>query len=308
MGRFLLRRLLLMLLTLLAISALVFSLVRIQGDPRFLLMDPLASISEEQWENMGRRLGLDKPLIYQYGVFLGQLARGDLGRSIFQRKPVIKVIRDKLPATLQLALSGLVFGLAMGIPLGVLSAVKRGTVWDYAGRFFALVGQAVPSFWIGIMLIFFFGVQLGWLPTARKGDLSSFILPSVTIGWFAGAGLLRLVRSSMLDVLDSEFVKLAKAKGVTSNAVIWKHAFRNALIPPLTFGALVIAGLVTGSIVVETVFAWPGIGLLAVSSVYNSDYPLTQGIVLVFTTVYVIMAFVVDVLYALVDPRIRYGE
>jgi peptide/nickel transport system permease protein len=308
MGRFLLRRLLLMLLTLLAISALVFSLVRIQGDPRFLLMDPLASISEEQWENMGRKLGLDKPLIYQYGVFLGQLARGDLGRSIFQRKPVIKVIRDKLPATLQLALSGLVFGLAMGIPLGVLSAVKRGTVWDYAGRFFALVGQAVPSFWIGIMLIFFFGVQLGWLPTARKGDLSSFILPSVTIGWFAGAGLLRLVRSSMLDVLDSEFVKLAKAKGVTSNAVIWKHAFRNALIPPLTFGALVIAGLVTGSIVVETVFAWPGIGLLAVSSVYNSDYPLTQGIVLVFTTVYVIMAFVVDVLYALVDPRIRYGE
>jgi peptide/nickel transport system permease protein len=308
MGRFLLRRLLLMLLTLLAISALVFSLVRLQGDPRFLLMDPLASISEEQWENMGRKLGLDKPLIYQYGVFLGQLARGDLGRSIFQRKPVIKVIRDKLPATLQLALSGLVFGLAMGIPLGVLSAVKRGTVWDYAGRFFALVGQAVPSFWIGIMLIFFFGVQLGWLPTARKGDLSSFILPSVTIGWFAGAGLLRLVRSSMLDVLDSEFVKLAKAKGVTSNAVIWKHAFRNALIPPLTFGALVIAGLVTGSIVVETVFAWPGIGLLAVSSVYNSDYPLTQGIVLVFTTVYVIMAFVVDVLYALVDPRIRYGE
>jgi peptide/nickel transport system permease protein len=308
MGRFLLRRLLLMLLTLLAISALVFSLVRLQGDPRFLLMDPLASISEEQWENMGRKLGLDKPLIYQYGVFLGQLATGDLGRSIFQRKPVVKVIRDKLPATLQLGFSGLVFGLVMGIPLGVLSAVKRGTVWDYAGRFFALVGQAVPSFWIGIMLIFFFGVQLGWLPTARKGDLSSFILPSVTIGWFAGAGLLRLVRSSMLDVLDSEFVKLAKAKGVTSNAVIWKHAFRNALIPPLTFGALVIAGLVTGSIVVETVFAWPGIGLLAVSSVYNSDYPLTQGIVLVFTTVYVIMAFVVDVLYALVDPRIRYGE
>ena len=308
MGRFLLRRLLLMLLTLLAISALVFSLVRVQGDPRFLLMDPLASISEEQWENMGRRLGLDKPLIYQYGVFLGQLARGDLGRSIFQRKPVVKVIRDKLPATLQLGFSGLVFGLVMGIPLGVLSAVKRGTVWDYVGRFFALVGQAVPSFWIGIMLIFFFGVQLGWLPTARKGDLSSFILPSVTIGWFAGAGLLRLVRSSMLDVLDSEFVKLAKAKGVASSAVIWKHAFRNALIPPLTFGALVIAGLVTGSIVVETVFAWPGIGLLAVSSVYNSDYPLTQGIVLVFTTVYVVMAFVVDVLYALVDPRIRYAE
>ena len=308
MGRFLLRRLLLMLLTLLAISALVFSLVRLQGDPRFLLMDPLASISEEQWENMGRKLGLDKPLIYQYGVFLGQLATGDLGRSIFQRKPVVKVIRDKLPATLQLGFSGLVFGLVMGIPLGVLSAVKRGTVWDYAGRFFALVGQAVPSFWIGIMLIFFFGVHLGWLPTARKGDLTSFILPSVTIGWFAGAGLLRLVRSSMLDVLDSEFVKLAKAKGVTSSAVVWKHAFRNALIPPLTFGALVIAGLITGSIVVETVFAWPGIGLLAVSSVYNSDYPLTQGIVLVFTTVYVVIAFVVDVLYALVDPRIRYGE
>ena len=308
MGRFLLRRLLLMLLTLLAISALVFSLVRIQGDPRFLLMDPLASISEEQWENMGRKFGLDKPLIYQYGVFLGQLATGDLGRSIFQRKPVVKVIRDKLPATLQLGLSGLVFGLVMGIPLGVLSAVKRGTVWDYAGRFFALVGQAVPSFWMGIMLIFFFGVQLGWLPTARKGDLTSFVLPSVTIGWFAGAGLLRLVRSSMLDVLDSEFVKLAKAKGVTSSAVVWKHAFRNALIPPLTFGALVIAGLITGSIVVETVFAWPGIGLLAVSSVYNSDYPLTQGIVLVFTTVYVVIAFVVDVLYALVDPRIRYGE
>ena len=308
MGRFLLRRLLLMLLTLLAISALVFSLVRIQGDPRFLLMDPLASISEEQWEAMGRKLGLDKPLVYQYGVFLSQLATGDLGRSIFQRKPVVKVIRNKLPATLQLGASGLLFGLVMGIPLGVLSAVKRGTIWDYMGRFFALVGQAVPSFWIGIMLIFFFGVYLGWLPTARKGDITHYILPSVTIGWFAGAGLLRLVRSAMLDVLDSEFVKLARAKGVTSSTVIWKHAFRNALIPPLTFGALVIAGLVTGSIVVETVFAWPGLGLLAVSSVYNSDYPLTQGIVLVFTAIYVIMAFVVDVLYALVDPRIRYGE
>ena len=241
-------------------------------------------------------------------IFLGKILRGDLGRSVWHAKPVGSIIAERLPATLQLAAAGLLFAVVTGVPLGVLAAVKRGTIWDQLARGFALIGQAAPSFWIGILLIFIFGVSINLLPTSRKGDITHFIMPSIAVGWFGAAGLVRLIRSAMIEALDSEFVKFARAKGVMRIWTIWKHALRNALIPPLTFAGLLIAALLTGSIVVETVFAWPGLGLLAASSVYNLDYPLTQGIVLLFTTFYVVVAFAVDVIYARVDPRIRYGS
>jgi len=193
----------------------------------------------------------------------------------------------------------------------VLSAVKRGTVWDYLGRGFALFGQALPPFWIGIVGVLIFSVQLGWLPAAFKGDgisIKHFILPAITVGWVAAAGYLRLTRSAMLEVLDSEYIKLARAKGLSNRTVIWKHAFKNAVIPLLTYSVLLLAGLLNGAVVAEVVFAWPGLGRVAlVQAVNNNDFPLLTGAVLVFVLIYLVLNFVTDVLYAFIDPRIRYG-
>ena len=195
----------------------------------------------------------------------------------------------------------------LATPLGVLSAVKRGTVWDYLGRIIALTGQSMPGFWLGIVLIMFFSVQLGWFPTGRQGGLDSYVLPMVTLGWFPAAAMLRLTRSAMLEVLNAEFVTLARAKGVSQSMVIWKHVFRNALITPLTYASLLIAGFITGSVITETVFAWPGLGRLGVQSVTNNDFPLMAAIVLMTAVIYVGANFIVDLLYAVVDPRIRYA-
>ena len=225
------------------------------------------------------------------------------------------MVRGFAPASLQLGLSATLFVLLTGIPLGMLSAVKRGTIWDVIGRTFAVFGQALPPFWLGIMLILIFSVNLDWLPSGTRGhDAASFAerllyfpMPAITLGWLASAGLMRLVRSSMLEVLDSEFVKLARAKGVGANSVVWKHAFKNALIPPLTFSALILVGFIGGTVVTETVFAWPGLGLMTYTSIINNDFPLMTAAVLVFTIVYVFAVFLIDILYAFIDPRIRYS-
>ena len=198
--------------------------------------------------------------------------------------------------------------LLVGIPLGVLSAVMRGTALDQLGRGIALVGQAAPSFWLGIMFMFFFAVKLGWVPPSGKGDWNSIILPMVTLAWGGFlAGSLRLMRSAMLDVMDSEYIKLARAKGLPTRAIVWKHAFRNALIPPLTLAGVSMPAILTGSITTELVFAWPGMGQLAVQALFSSDYPLIQGLTIMFTLGYVFVALVIDILYAYVDPRIRYS-
>lgn len=305
MSGFLVRRFWMALLTLFVVSMIVFGISRVQGDPRYLLYaDQTITKNDKQWEEFGKELGLDKPLVYQYALFLGRALKGDLGDSIWRYKPVSTVIWERVPATAQLALGGFIFSL-LAVPLGVISAVKRGTIWDLSARTIAILGQAMPSFWVGIMLIFIFAVEFNVLPTSRRGGLSHYVLPTVTLGIFPLAGMLRLIRSSMLDVLDSEFIKLARAKGVSYTKVVWKHAFRNALIAPLTFAGLLIAGLLTGSIIVETVFAWPGLGLLAIGAVQNSDYPVTQGVVLVFTTFYVLSSLLVDIAYARLDPRIK---
>jgi peptide/nickel transport system permease protein len=216
------------------------------------------------------------------------------------------VIVERIPATLQLAASAAFFSVIVGVPLGVLSAVKRGSLLDYAGRTLALFGQALPPFWLGIMLILLFAVRIDWLPTSGRGGITHYILPSITLGWLTASGLLRIVRSSMLEVLDSEYIKLARAKGVSNRSVIWKHAFRNALLAPLTYAGLLLAAFITGAVVTETVFGWPGLGRLAVQSVNNNDFPTMTGIVLLFTVSYLGMNLLVDIAYAYIDPRIRY--
>ena len=311
MSRFIIRRLFYMFVTMLLATLLVFVLSRIVGDPRLLYVQEGGyGLSEEAWEAMGVKLHLDKPVIFQYGYWLSDALRGDLGDSMLDRKPVMEIMLDALPATLQLAAFGWLFATVVGIPLGVLSAVKRGSIWDYLGRGVALMGQTLPVFWVGIMGILIFSVHLGWLPTGTKPDEFSFkhfIMPAITLGWFSAAGYLRLTRSAMLDVMDSEYIKLARAKGVSATWVLWKHAFRNAIIAPLTFSSLVLAGFITGAIVTETVFSWPGVGRLAFTSVDDNDFPLMVGLMLMFTAMFLVVNLITDVLYAYVDPRIRFG-
>ena len=305
MQRFLLRRLLLTIVTLWLVSILIFFMARISGDPTTLLIDDYASAST--LEELRASLGLDKSYPEQYWIFLKNAVRGDFGVSIVQKQPVGSLIVQRLPATLYLGLVAFVFSLVVGIPLGVLSSLKRGSILDQLGKVIALIGQSAPPFWIGIMLMFFFAVRLGWVAPSGREELSSIILPAITLGWFNVAANLRLMRSAMLDVMDTEYIKLARAKGVSQNIIIWKHALRNALIPPLTFAGITLGGLITGSLVAETVFAWPGLGQLAFLAVRDSDYPLLQGVVLSFAAAYLATAFLVDVFYAYVDPRIRFS-
>ena len=243
----------------------------------------------------------------QYWVFLKGLLRGDLGTSITESKPAREVIQRRFMPTLRLGIAAFALSVVVGVPLGILSAVKRGSILDQIGKLVALIGQSAPSFWLGIMLIFFFAVWLKWVPPSGDEEWNSIFLPAITMGWFLVAANMRLVRSAMLDVLDAEYIKLARAKGVPSTSVIWKHAFRNAMIPPLTFAGVTLGSLVTGSVTTELVFAWPGLGLLAIRSTLLSDYPVLQGVVIIFTLLYVAAAFLVDVLYAYIDPRIRYA-
>jgi peptide/nickel transport system permease protein len=305
MQRYLLRRILLAFLTLLAVSLIIFVMSRAAGDPRHIYLDDYST--QEDWDRLTESLGLDKPYYQQYGIFLGDALRGNFGESIKEGRPSMEVIIERIPATLQLGLAAFVFSVVVGVPLGILSAVKRGSALDISGKLIALVGQSAPVFWLGLMLVFLFAVRLDWLPPYGRLEISSIVLPAVTLGWFYAAANLRLLRSAMLNVLDSEYVKLARAKGVSNQSVIWKHSLRNALIPVLTFAGVTLGSLVTGSLVVETVFAWPGLGKLAIEALAGNDYPLMQAVVIVFTLMYVVAALLVDIMYAYIDPRIRYA-
>ena len=305
MQKYLVRRLVLAIITLLAVSLIIFILSRSAGDPVSLMLDEYST--QEDIDRMMAKLGTDKPYYQQYFIFLRDAVQGDLGDSIKEGRPVREVILEKLPATLYLGLTAFIVSLLVGIPLGILSSIKRGSMVDQVGKVVALLGQSAPPFWLGIMLIIFFAVAIRLFPTSGRESWNSIVLPAVTLGWYYAAANLRLVRSAMLDVLDSEYIKLARAKGVPYWGVVLRHAFRNALIPPLTFAGVTLGALVTGSLVVETVFAWPGLGKLAIDALYAFDYPLLQGVVVVFTLLYVLVAFTVDVLYAYIDPRIRYA-
>ena len=305
MQRFLIRRVITLAITLWVVSIIIFAMARASGDPRGVLLSDYAG--PQEWEEMGRVLGLDKPLVTQYALFLKGAVRFDFGESLIDNQSVMGIIIERLPATFQLAAAAFGFSLLVGVPLGVISAVKRGQPIDYLARMLALFGQSAPPFALGIFLIFLFSVKLEWLPTFGRTGPSSIVLPAITLGGFFIAANVRLVRSAMLDVLDSEYIKLARAKGVSSQHIIWKHALKNAILPLLTFSGITLGILITGALVTETVFAWPGLGRLAVTAVFTIDYPLLQGIVIVFTLMYCVASMMVDIAYAYIDPRIRYS-
>ena len=285
------------------------------GDPLILLMPDDVSgtsygFSQVTYAKMKAKLHLDDPVPVQYGYWLWDVMRGDLGIDLSNRRPIAPVIRERFPHTLQLAAGAFFAATIIGIPMGVLSAVKRGSIWDLIARGFAALGIATPTFWLAMVAILIFSVHLGWLPTSTKGEglaIRNYIMPTIVLGIGAMAGYLRLLRSAMLETLDSEYVKLARAKGVNSRTVIWKHAFKNAALVPMTYAGLLMVGLITGSIAVEVVFAWPGIARFAVEAVNGNNLPVLVAVTLIFTALYIVVNFLVDVLYAAVDPRIRYS-
>ena len=305
MQRYILIRLVQAIITLLGLSIAVFLSSHLTGDPALYLLGPDDGLAE--YEQMKKNLGLDKPLPVQYAKFLGEVAQGDFGRSHTMNRTARQLLFQAAPATFQLAAAAFVLTVVIGVPLGILSAIKRDTVWDTAGKLFAVLGIATPSFWIAIMLVLLFGPILGWLPTFGRGGPSHFILPAFVLSWASMAGVVRLARSSMLEVLDSEYVKFARIKGLQERIVIYKHAMKNAIIPVLTFGGLTLAGLLNGSVVIEVVFAWPGIGRLLLQGISQRDFPVVQATVLAAGAFYVITALLVDILYAYVNPRIRYN-
>ena len=304
MKRFVVRRVGYALLSLVVLSATIFVFVRLTGDPSVLLVEPGASKADI--DAVRTDLGLDRPLLVQYALFVKGLLRGDFGRSFYYRTPVLELYFERLPNSLLLALVAMAFSLAIGIPSGILAAVRVNGWWDGAGKIFALLGLSMPSFWVGLLLILFFSVYLGWLPSSGSGTPWHVLMPAFALGWYFAAAHMRLTRSSMLEVLGSEYIKLARLKGLPEALVICKHAFKNALIPVLTLAGINLVLMINVAVVVETVFAWPGVGRLFYEGIAFRDFPVVQVSVILSGFMIVIVNLAVDLMYAVIDPRIRY--
>jgi peptide/nickel transport system permease protein len=295
-------------LTLLVLSLVVFASVHLTGDPALVLIPESPDVSAELFLKLKQEWGLDDPFFVQYLRFLRKVVTGlDFGDSLVHQRPVRDMLLERLPYTLQLTAAGMFLSIAIGLPLGILSAVKRDSIIDQACKLFAVFGMAAPQFWIAIMLIILFAAKLGWLPAYGAGSFKHLILPAVVVSFFIMAGIIRLGRSSMLEVMDSEYIKFARVKGLRERFVVWKHALRNASFSLLTFGGLELAGLLNGAIVVEVVFAWPGLGKLMVDGVVQRNFPLVEGAALASAFFFISTALLVDILYAFMDPRIRRG-
>jgi ABC-type dipeptide/oligopeptide/nickel transport system permease component len=298
------RRMLLLVPTVLGVLTLVFFLVHlIPGDPVELMLGETASRAD--LSQLRAALGLDRPVGEQYARFLGGLVRGDLGRSFFYRKPVLAVIGGALPATALLAAAALAVALLVALPVGIFAAVRRDTLVDRLAMLGSLLGVSMPNFWLGPMLIVLFSFRLGWLPVSGREGPASLVLPALTLGLALAAILARMTRASMLDVLGEEYLRTARAKGVRERVVIVRHALRNALLPVVTIVGLQFGALLSGAVITENVFAWPGVGTLLIQAITARDYPLVQGCVLVIALCYVAVNFLTDALYALIDPRVR---
>jgi peptide/nickel transport system permease protein len=293
-----------MIIALIGVSLLIFILVRASGDPTMLMRT--STTTEEQIANIKEQLGLDKSQPEQYWIFVKNLARGDLGESLIKGRPVTEMIGEALPNSLKLGLSSFAVSMLLAFVLGVLAATRRDGLLDNGVKFLAVLGQALPSFWVGIMAMFIFSVHWHLLPAAGTGNIAHFVMPVGTLSFFLLPGMMRLVRSSMLDVLDSEYIKLARIKGLPERMVIWKHALRNALITPLTTAGMLFALLISGEVVMETVFNWPGIGRLSWEAMVARDFPVVQGVTLMVAALVLFVNLLVDILYAYVDPQIRY--
>ena len=303
MIRFVVVRLCQSLVALAILSVVVFVLARATGDPLAMIL-PMGA-TEEDYANARAYLGLDRPYVAQYLSFVGRAVTGDFGVSIRSRRPVSELLRERLPSSVKLASFAMAISVAIAFPLGVVAAVKKGTAIDRAAQVISILGQSLPTFWLAIILVEFVAGRLQWLPAVGDDTLASYVLPGFTLGWFVVAGMMRLLRSGMLEVLDSEYVKLARVKGVVEPRVVWLHALKNALIPVVTFAGIYFSILVTTAIVVETVFAWPGLGRLAYEGITGRDFPVIQAVVLVTAAIVAVVNLGVDCLYAFIDPRIR---
>jgi len=306
MRAYLLRRIWQSAVTLVGVSILVFVILRvIPGDPAKMLLPegaPQSAVDE-----LNRHLGLREPIWIQYGLFLQSVAQGDFGQSFQYRSPALQVVVERLPATIQLTLTAMVLTVLFGVSIGIVAAVRQGTAYDYAGTVLAVLGQSLPNFWLGIMLILLFGVTLRWLPTSGFQGWSYLVLPSLTLAAFPTALVARLTRSSLLEILGQEYIRTGRAKGLAEGAVVLRHALRNATIPLLTVIGLQIGTLLGGAVITESIFAWPGMGKLVVDAIFFRDFPVVQTILILSATIFVVINLLVDVLYTVLDPRIRYG-
>ena len=303
MKSYLLRRLWQSLLVLFGVSVVVFLILHLTGDPAALLLPPDATADDIA--KFRTAMGFDDPVAVQYLRFLKGAVRGDFGESLRHGEPAMALVIERLPATFQLAGAGLLIALCLAIPAGIVSAVRRNTAVDYVSTVVALLGQAMPTFWLGIMLILVFSVRLNWLPSSGRGGIEHLILPAITLGLFTTARITRLTRSGMLEVLNQDYIRTARAKGVGNPPVVWKHALKNAAIPIVTIVGIELGTLLGGSVITETIFAWPGVGRLSVQAIYNRDYPVVQAAVFLLSTTFVLVNLFVDLLYTYLDPRIR---
>ncbi|HEW92362.1 MAG TPA: ABC transporter permease [Thermotogaceae bacterium] len=305
MIRYIINRLLLTIPVVIAVSVLVFLFIHlIPGDPVEMMLGETATIANV--EEIRHMLGLDKPLGIQFLDFMKNLLKGDLGKSIVSRRPVMQIVLERYPATIKLTVASAIVALIISIPLGTLAAVKHYSWIDNLSMIFALLGVSMPNFWLGPLLIILFSLTLGWLPPSGYGGFKYIILPAITLGTAMSASLTRLVRSSMLEVLDQEYIKTARAKGLRERLVIYRHALRNALIPVITVFGMQIGSLLSGALITETIFSWPGVGRLFIESIFRRDFPLVQGCVLIIALTYVFVNFIVDITYGFINPKIRY--
>ena len=304
MQRYIVIRIIQSVIALLILSMVIFGLVRLSGDPA-LLMIPEGATTED-YHYMRAFLGLDKPIYVQYSIFIANAVKGDFGKSIRTKRPVIDSIKEALPNSIKLVAVSMVMAFIISIPLGAMAAVKKGTFIDTFARVLAGLGQSVPTFWVGLMLIQLFVINLGILPSTGMDTWKHYLMPAFCLAIYMVAGVVRLLRSSMLEALESDYVKMARIKGVSERVVVYKHALRNSLLPVLSFGGMYIAIMITGAILIETVFAWPGIGRLAYRAIVGQDFPLIQGVVIAAAIVVMIANLITDILYSYFDPRIRY--
>jgi len=303
---FVLKRLLYGLISLIGITFLVFSLLYLTGDPVQLMMPPDATVQEV--EDARVRLGFDQPFLVQYFNFVGKLARFDLGDSLIRRVPVSELIKEYFPNTLLLATTAYLFALLVAVPAGVFAAIKRNSVFDLLISMVVLIGQAAPAYWVALMFVLFFSVQLGWFPTGGMGTFRHLVGPALSVGIFSMSRIARMARSSMLDVLRQDYIRTAKSQGISDRLIYFKFALKSAAIPIITLVGVEYAVLFGGSLIAETIFSWPGIGRLIVQSVYARDYPVVQGVVILFACTVFLVNLIVDLLYSYLDPRIKYGK
>jgi peptide/nickel transport system permease protein len=303
MIRFVLRRLMHGVISIIGASILIFVISRLSGDPIVLLLP--VDAPPDLIEQTRQAMGLDQPVWKQYLIFAGNALSGDFGNSYRWQMPALQLVLERLPATIQLALAAMTFSVALAVPLGVLSAVHRGGLIDRAGKVFATLGQAMPGFWVGLLLILVFSVRLNWLPAFGAGGLSHLIMPAIALGWYPVAAQTRIVRSAMLDVLDSDYIRMGRSLGTPERLLVWKYAFRNAAVPLVTVLGVYFASMLGGAFVVEVIFAWPGLGRTVVEAVFARDFPVVQAGVLFTSMLFVLANLLVDLSYGVIDPRIR---